>query len=183
MTEQTKNPTQHQAPHQANKPHEKPTEKPAMATAGHGHTEAKPNAHRESNSGSHPAKESMAGIDGAAEASYWMTNHASRPFAVVTYTYEEFAPAYQYGWESFGRPHYQGKTFESIEADLGRGWEKAKGTSKLGWDHAKAATHEAWDRVKNAASALVGESQASCTTKDGASGCASLEPTTATNHA
>lgn len=96
-------------------------------------------------------------VDPTVEASYWRKNHASRPFAVETYTYEEFAPAYQYGWESFGRPHYQGKSFDSVEAELGRGWNHAKGTSRLGWDHAKAAAREAWDRVKNAGSALAGD--------------------------
>jgi hypothetical protein len=96
-------------------------------------------------------------IDPVSEACYWRSNHGAQHMAVATLTYEECEPAYRYGWESFGRSDLQGSTFESIEAELGRGWERARGASQLGWDHAKAATREAWERVKNAAAALAGE--------------------------
>jgi hypothetical protein len=86
-------------------------------------------------------------LDPNIETTYWRENFSTRPYGSSTPGYDEFAPAYQYGWESYGNHGGAGKTFESVEADLGRGWDKAKGASKLGWDKAKVATHDAWDRV------------------------------------
>jgi hypothetical protein len=87
-------------------------------------------------------------IDPTSEAAYWHDHHAERPYAVTTHTYEDFAPAYKYGWESFTAESNRDKPFDSIEADLGRGWDRAKGTSRLAWDNAKVATREAWERVR-----------------------------------
>jgi len=91
-------------------------------------------------------------INPTVETKYWQESHSSRPYAIPTLGYEEFAPAYRYGWESFGRRGY-GQTFEGLENDLGRGWDKAKGSSHLAWDQAKSATRDAWDRVEQAARA------------------------------
>lgn len=90
-------------------------------------------------------------VNPTVETKYWLESHSTRPYATATVRYEEYAPAYRYGWESFGRSGGQGKTFESVESDLGRGWNQFKGSSVLGWDQAKAATRDAWDRVELAA--------------------------------
>lgn len=90
-------------------------------------------------------------INPTVETKYWRESHSSRPYANAANGYDEFAPAYRYGWESFGRNAGQSKTFESVEADLGRGWDKAKGESRLAWDQAKSATKDAWARVELAA--------------------------------
>lgn len=84
------------------------------------------------------------------ETKFWRENHSSMPYSQTSYAYEEFAPAYQYGWESFNRRGAETQTFDSIEADLGRGWDRAKGDSRLAWDQAKSATRNAWDRVRHA---------------------------------
>ena len=62
--------------------------------------------------------------------------------------YDEYAPAYRYGWES--RSKYQGRKFDEVESDLGRDWDRAKGRSRLGWENAKQATRDAWHRVERA---------------------------------
>lgn len=92
-----------------------------------------------------------AALDPAVETRYWKENHASRPYANDKFGYDEYAPAYRYGWESFGRDGSSGKTFDSVEADLGRGWDKAKGNSRLGWDQAKSASKNAWQRLESGA--------------------------------
>jgi hypothetical protein len=89
-------------------------------------------------------------IDPAAEADFWRKNHSTRPYANSAFGYDQYAPAYRYGWECFGRGSHRETTFESMEAELGRGWDSARGTSRLGWDKAKAATQDAWNRVKTA---------------------------------
>lgn len=90
-------------------------------------------------------------LDPTIETEYWRNTFASEPYANSGFGYDDYAPAYRYGWESFGRRSNASKTFQSIEADLGRGWDKAKGASRLGWDKAKLATQNAWHRVESAA--------------------------------
>lgn len=82
------------------------------------------------------------------ETKYWRENHASRPYFSDSLGYDECAPAYRYGWESFGRHGTQGKSFDSVEADLDRGWQQAKGSSRLNWDQARLASRDAWDRLQ-----------------------------------
>lgn len=79
------------------------------------------------------------------EEAYWRENYATRPYASGA-TYDEYAPAYRYGWESRGR--YAGKRYEDVEPELERGWEDAKGNSQLTWERAKHATRDAWHRIE-----------------------------------
>jgi uncharacterized protein (TIGR02271 family) len=95
-------------------------------------------------------------INPTAEDSYWKDKYKSRPYVDPGAPYEEYQPAYRYGWESQG--HYQGKHFDQVEADLKSGWDKAQDKSKLGWDKAKHAVRDAWDRVSG------GHEQTSATT-------------------
>ena len=81
------------------------------------------------------------------EEKFWREKHASRPYAKGANGYDQYAPAYKYGWECAGRGCKQGQTFDSVEGDLSRGWDKAKGTSSLAWAEAKGATRDAWERV------------------------------------
>jgi hypothetical protein len=90
-------------------------------------------------------------INPTVETKHWRESHAGRPYAHTSFGYEEYAPAYRYGWENFGRCGGNGTTFDSVEADLERGWDQARGTSRLPWAQAKAATRDAWDRVAHAA--------------------------------
>jgi hypothetical protein len=82
------------------------------------------------------------------EDEYWEENYKTRPYVNADHTYDEYRPAYRYGWESYSR--YPGRPFDEIEPDLERDWEEAKGSSKLTWDKAKHATRDAWHRVERA---------------------------------
>ena len=62
---------------------------------------------------------------------WWKENFNSRPYA-AGYTYEEFRPAYRYGFES-GR-HSLGRTWKDVEADLRTGWDKFEHRSAR-WIH------------------------------------------------
>jgi|GEM_PF-2711587 len=79
---------------------------------------------------------------------YWKSNYSSRPYFSAGTTYDDYSPAYRYGYES--RTKYQGKKYEDVEVDMSRGWDTAKGTSKLGWEKAKEATRDAWNRADRA---------------------------------
>lgn len=90
-------------------------------------------------------------VNPTVETKFWRESYASRPYADVKLGYEQYGPAYRYGWESYGRHGSTNKSFDTVEADLRRGWDQAKGDSRLAWDQAKSATRDAWDRVELAA--------------------------------
>jgi hypothetical protein len=86
-------------------------------------------------------------VNPTTEEKYWRDTYASRPYANNGGGYDHYASAYKYGWESAGRNGRSGQTFESVEGDLGRGWDVARGTSPLAWNQARDATRDAWNRV------------------------------------
>ena len=89
-------------------------------------------------------------IDPTAEDAYWRENYATRPYHDSSTTYDEYAPAYRYGWES--RTRHPDRKWNDVEADLSSGWNTAKAQSRLTWDRAKLATRDAWDRAENSVS-------------------------------
>jgi phage tail tape-measure protein len=86
-------------------------------------------------------------VNPTVEEEYWRNNYSSRPYA-KSGSYDDFQPAYQYGWESYTR--YRGRKFDEVEPELRKGWETGKYNAKLGWDKARDATRDAWHRVERA---------------------------------
>lgn len=87
------------------------------------------------------------GVNPSVENEYWRDNYASRPYVTTGAKYEEYEPAYRYGWES--RAKYPERSFDEAHSDLSSGWQKFKGKSELEWDKAKLATRDAWNRVED----------------------------------
>ena len=60
------------------------------------------------------------------------------------YDYDtDYRPAYRYG--TYARGQYGERDWDdTVESDLERGWERAKGTSRMAWNEAKSAVKEAW---------------------------------------
>jgi hypothetical protein len=81
------------------------------------------------------------------EATYWRNAYQSAPYYSPGYTYDDYGPAYELGYN--GRARYPGK-FDSVEGDLSDQWNQVKGKSRLSWDQAKSATRAAWDKVERA---------------------------------
>jgi len=84
-------------------------------------------------------------IDPSMEHRYWREHYSSRPYVNEDDSYDDYGPAYQYGWESYGR--HVGRTFDQVELDLAREWDKVKRRSHLSWERAKKAVCDAWNRV------------------------------------
>jgi hypothetical protein len=82
------------------------------------------------------------------ESDHWRKNYSTRPYALESHDYDEFEPAYRYGWESAHSLGDRNETFESQESNLGKGWDKAKGKSGLAWEQAKDATRDAWEKIR-----------------------------------
>lgn len=86
-------------------------------------------------------------IDPTVEEAYWRENYTSRPYVVSGSTFDDYGPAYRYGIDNY--PKYRGRSFDDVEADLGRDWQRAKGKSQLTWDHAKYAARDSWQRLSD----------------------------------
>lgn len=88
-------------------------------------------------------------VDPTVESSYWRQNYAGRPYYTDGKTFDDYEPAYRYGWESAGHPDYRNRKFDEVEGDLERGWSKAKDTGKRSWYEVREATRDAFDRVRS----------------------------------
>lgn len=60
------------------------------------------------------------------------------------YGYEDYRPAYWYGWEASQR--YHGKPWNNVADELEQGWPEVKGRSRLSWTEARQAVYDAWSR-------------------------------------
>ena len=82
----------------------------------------------------------------AQEDRWWEQNFSSRPYASGR-PYEEFRPAYRYGFES--GQHHLGRTWNDVESDLRTGWDKFEHRSAGGaaWENIKDAVKDAWHRI------------------------------------
>jgi uncharacterized protein (TIGR02271 family) len=61
--------------------------------------------------------------------------------------WEEYEPAYRYGYEMRSDPRFQGRRFEDIEPELRTEWGRRHAGSA--WDRFKANVREAWEDVKH----------------------------------
>lgn len=62
----------------------------------------------------------------------------------------DYRPAYRYG--TWARSHYADREWdETLEADLERGWPKAKGNSSLAWAEARDPVRDAWRGLESIA--------------------------------
>ena len=79
------------------------------------------------------------------EDEWWRQNYSQRPYAKHDVPYDEYRPAYQYGWQA--RMMHGDASWPEIEPNLAAGWMQARGDSKLEWSDAKHAAKDAWDRI------------------------------------
>ncbi|MDQ6801621.1 MAG: hypothetical protein M3041_12360 [Acidobacteriota bacterium] len=63
--------------------------------------------------------------------------------------FDQYAPAYRYGWEAAARNDYQGRRFDDVERDLEKNWSKARGNMKSEWKDVRDRTRDAFERVQN----------------------------------
>ncbi len=61
------------------------------------------------------------------------------------YTYEQYAPIYEYGYSLGTDKHYGQSDWKSVEKDARQGWEE---TNPGTWDEFKDSVHYAWDKAR-----------------------------------
>jgi hypothetical protein len=89
-------------------------------------------------------------IDPTAEDAYWRENYVHEPYYESGRTYDDYAPAYQAGYETRSRYYTEPRTFEEVERDIEAEYNRRRGTSALTWEKAKRPARAAWDRVERA---------------------------------
>jgi hypothetical protein len=83
------------------------------------------------------------------EDAFWRESYSRRPYYEQGRRYEDYQPAYRYGWES--RAREDKRRWTDAESDLERGWLQARGQSSLAWPAARPAVEDAWNRVDDRA--------------------------------
>jgi len=72
----------------------------------------------------------------------WRTNYGN-----LGGTYEDYAIAYEFGYEIRSDPRYRGRDWNSVQSDLQRDWESRQTET---WDRMKNAVRYAWDKATGA---------------------------------
>jgi hypothetical protein len=89
-------------------------------------------------------------IDPTVEDAYWKENYRDRNYVADDADWDAYQPAYRSGYEGYQR--YSDRSFDEVEADLRRDWERSPSSQRLGWDKARFASRDAWDRVSQSSS-------------------------------
>ncbi|MFT3720882.1 MAG: PA2169 family four-helix-bundle protein [Pseudorhodoferax sp.] len=84
-------------------------------------------------------------INPTIEEAYWRESYTREPYYEAGRGYDDYGPAYAYGW--YASVAYPG-AFDEIEPALASEWERQRGTSSLAWAQARPATRAAWSRVQ-----------------------------------
>lgn len=81
---------------------------------------------------------------------YYKDQYRTADYYDDAYDYDtDYRQAYRYGTQA--RASHPDRDWDDrLEADLERGWDKAKGNSRLGWAKAKGAVRDAWHGVERA---------------------------------
>lgn len=87
-------------------------------------------------------------IDPTREHKYWQENFRDADYVDDDADYEDYGPAYQYGWESYCTiaKADRARDFDTAEPDLSRRWDENRAGSGLSWEEAKPAARDAWER-------------------------------------
>jgi hypothetical protein len=73
----------------------------------------------------------------------WQANYAR-----LGGTYDDYAPAYRYGYDMRREARYQGRNWDDVESDLRSDWDTRYGSSGAStWERMKAAVRSGWDRM------------------------------------
>ena len=83
------------------------------------------------------------------EDEYWRGACRSRPYWAKDSTYDDWRPAYRYGYESAIR--HEGRAWDDqLEDELRTGWDRypERRNRDWSWQHVKDAVRDAWNRLR-----------------------------------
>lgn len=79
---------------------------------------------------------------------HFKTAYVNAPYYKSDLAWTDYEPAYKYAYET--RSQYNGKSFDSVESDLERGWDKTRANSRLAWNDAREAVRDGWHHIERA---------------------------------
>jgi hypothetical protein len=82
------------------------------------------------------------------EDAYWRGTFRSRPYCPDDAAYDDWRPAYRYGYDSAVR--YQGRSWDdTLEEELRTGWDRYpdRRDRNWTWERVKHAVQDAWNRL------------------------------------
>ncbi len=89
-------------------------------------------------------KDEVRRVDAAVEEAYWKSHFTGEKYGERDAVYATYQPAFRAGY--IGRNRYPGKTFEEVEQNLQRDYDRLKGSATLPWVRARFAALDAWNR-------------------------------------
>ena len=79
---------------------------------------------------------------------HFQKTYNNTPYYRKDMAWDDYEPAYRYAESSYNTR--SGRTFDQIENDLERGWDKARANSRLAWNEAKEAVRDGWHMLERA---------------------------------
>ena len=83
-------------------------------------------------------------IDPKVEDDYWRANHGTQPYASGS-SYDEYQPAYRYGYTLATDDRYRGRPWNEIEPEARKAWNNQNQNT---WEDFKDAVQYSWDKVR-----------------------------------
>lgn len=79
---------------------------------------------------------------------HFQRNFRSAPYYRSDYDWNDYAPAYRYGYSTYGQ--HRGRDFDEIDDQLGSEWDRNRGGSRLDWADARHAVRDGWHHIERA---------------------------------
>ena len=84
-----------------------------------------------------------------AEKKYWENAYKNRPYYRSGRTFDQYEPAYRYGWENATSPEFSDKSFEETESVLNQRWAAQAGSqTRPSWNDSREPARDAWNRIR-----------------------------------
>ena len=99
--------------------------------------------------GGYAGKGAAEAVNPTEEDAYWKGEHSKRPYFRKDKDYNDYQPAYRYGWESASNPDYTSRSFEDVEPDLEKNWSTYRGPATTEWRDVRDATRDSYSRVQD----------------------------------
>jgi hypothetical protein len=91
-------------------------------------------------------------LDPKLEEVYWKENYQKQPYYRSGDPYENYLPAYRFGWEAAVRKEYAGRTFGEIEPELMEHWVDEHPASEP-WSGVRLIVRDSFQRIRDRARA------------------------------
>jgi len=75
--------------------------------------------------------------------------HYNATYGAASYSYDQYRPYYQYGWNLAFDNRFRDRPWEEVETEARRDWERTN--PYRSWEDVRAAVHEGWNRATGSA--------------------------------